>query len=70
MPERFLGQDIDVRGMNFELLPFGSGRRICPGLPLAMRMLPLLLGSLLDYFNWKLEGVTYENLDMEEKFGI
>ncbi|XP_030451946.2 geraniol 8-hydroxylase-like [Syzygium oleosum] len=71
VPERFLGSDIDVRGQNFVLVPFGGGRRICPGLPLAMRMLPLMLGSLINIFNWKLEdGVIPENMNMEDKFGL
>ncbi|PKI40443.1 hypothetical protein CRG98_039167 [Punica granatum] len=72
IPERFLGQlDIDVKGQNFELLPFGGGRRLCPGLPLAMRMLHLMLGSLLNSFDWKLEdGVYPEIMEMVEKFGI
>ncbi|KAF5465292.1 hypothetical protein F2P56_015312 [Juglans regia] len=70
-PERFLRSDIDVRGQNFELIPFGSGRRICPGLPLAIRMIHLMLGSLIHSFDWKLEdGVSTEDLNMEEKFGI
>lgn len=67
MPERFLGSDIDVRGRSFELIPFGSGRRICPGLPLAMRMLDLMLGSLIHCFDWKLED---EKMTMEDKFGL
>ncbi|KAJ4723959.1 putative Cytochrome P450 [Melia azedarach] len=71
MPERFLESDIDVKGRHFELIPFGGGRRICPGLPLAIRMLYPMLGSLINSFDWKLEdGVTPENMDMEEKFGI
>ncbi|KAF8030026.1 hypothetical protein BT93_E2446 [Corymbia citriodora subsp. variegata] len=71
VPERFLGSDMDVRGQNFELVPFGGGRRICPGLPLAMRMLPLMLGSLVNIFDWKLEdGVIPENINMEDKFGL
>ncbi|CAN6703156.1 unnamed protein product [Malus baccata var. baccata] len=72
MPERFLDSEIDVLGGNFELIPFGGGRRICPGLPLAMRMLNLMLGSLINSFDdWKLEnGVVSETLNMEEKFGI
>ncbi|PKI51523.1 hypothetical protein CRG98_028083 [Punica granatum] len=71
IPERFLGLDIDVKGQNFELLPFGGGRRICPGLPLAIRMLHLMLSSLLNSFNWELEdGVSPETMDMEEMFGI
>lgn len=70
-PERFLESDMDVRGRDFELIPFGAGRRICPGLPLAIRMVPVMLGSLLNSFDWKLEdGSSPEELDMEEKFGI
>lgn len=71
MPERFLGSDMDVRGRDFELIPFGAGRRICPGLPLAMRMLHLMLGSLIYSFDWKLEkGITPESMDMEDRFGL
>ncbi|KAM5568099.1 geraniol 8-hydroxylase [Rosa sericea] len=70
-PERFLGSEIDVMGRNFELIPFGGGRRICPGLPLAMRMLHLMLGSVLNCFDWKLEdGVVPETVNMEDKFGL
>lgn len=69
MPERFLG--CETKGRNFEFIPFGSGRRICPGQPLATRMLHLMVGSLVHCFDWKLEdGVTPENLNMDEKFGI
>nr|XP_011457549.1 PREDICTED: geraniol 8-hydroxylase-like [Fragaria vesca subsp. vesca] len=73
MPERFLGEDnqIDFTGRNFELIPFGGGRRICPGLPLAIRMLHLMLGSLLNNSDWKLEdGVVAETMNMDEKFGL
>lgn len=70
VPERFFGSDLDVKGRNFELIPFGGGRRICPGLPLAIRMLPLILGSLIHSFDWKLETVTPKNMDMDDKFGI
>ncbi|EXB54226.1 Cytochrome P450 76C4 [Morus notabilis] len=70
-PERFLGSSVDYRGRDFEYIPFGAGRRICPGLPLANRMVTLLLASLLHSFDWKLpEGITSENLDMTEQFGI
>ena len=72
-PERFLEleNEIDVVGRSFELIPFGGGRRICPGLPLAIRMLQLMLGSLLNCFDWKLEdGVVPETMNMEEKFGL
>jgi cytochrome P450 len=71
MPKRFLGSEMDVKGRNFELIPFGGGRRICPGLPLAIRMLHLILGSLIHTFDWKLEdGVKREDMNMEEKFGL
>ncbi|XP_019071013.1 geraniol 8-hydroxylase-like isoform X1 [Solanum lycopersicum] len=70
-PERFWESDIDVRGRDFELIPFGAGRRICPGLPLAIKMVPVTLGSILNTFNWKLHGgIAPKDLDMEEKFGI
>lgn len=70
-PERFLRSGLDVRGQDFELIPFGAGRRICPGLPLAVRMLPVMLGSLLNNFDWSLDaGISPKELDMTEKFGI
>uniref|UniRef100_A0A7N0T4M0 Cytochrome P450 n=1 Tax=Kalanchoe fedtschenkoi TaxID=63787 RepID=A0A7N0T4M0_KALFE len=70
-PERFLDSDIDYRGQNFDMIPFGAGRRICPGLSLAHRMIPLILGSLLHSFRWRLEdGVKPEDVDVSDKFGI
>ncbi|XVE64955.1 hypothetical protein DITRI_Ditri07aG0143000 [Diplodiscus trichospermus] len=71
MPERFLGSEIDVKGRDFELIPFGAGRRMCPGLPLANRMLHLMFGSLIHSFDWKLEGgMSPKDINMEEKFGL
>ncbi|VFQ58397.1 unnamed protein product [Cuscuta campestris] len=70
-PERFLGLGMDFRGQDFELLPFGTGRRMCPGLPMAVRMVHVMLGSLLNSFRWRIEGGVLPNdLDMEEKFGV
>ncbi|KAI3693891.1 hypothetical protein L1987_76846 [Smallanthus sonchifolius] len=71
MPERFLEVEIDYWGQDFELISFGTGRRICPGLNIAHRMLHTILGSLIHNFDWKLEGNTKaQDLDMEEKFGL
>ncbi|KAG9129211.1 hypothetical protein Leryth_006475 [Lithospermum erythrorhizon] len=70
-PERFQESDLEVRGLDFELLPFGSGRRICPGLPFARRLLPVAIGSMINSFDWELEdGMKPEELDMEEKVGL
>uniref|UniRef100_J3N166 Cytochrome P450 n=1 Tax=Oryza brachyantha TaxID=4533 RepID=J3N166_ORYBR len=71
IPERFLEGKIDFRGVHFELIPFGAGRRICPGLPLANRMVHLILGSMLNQFKWSLSAEMERNgIDMSEKFGL
>lgn len=70
-PERFLDSELDLRGNSFEVLPFGGGRRICPGLPSALRQVPLTLASLIHAFDWSLpNSVLPEQLDMNEKFGV
>ncbi|GMN39329.1 hypothetical protein TIFTF001_008548 [Ficus carica] len=70
-PERFLNSEVDYKGQNYELIPFGAGRRICAGLPLAHRLLHLILGSLIHEFEWKLGGkVTRETMDMKDRLGI
>lgn len=71
-PERFLqGKAIDVKGQNFELLPFGSGRRMCPGYSLGLKMISSMIANLLNGFNWKLpENIKEEELSMEEVYGL
>nr|GFC43166.1 cytochrome P450 76A1 [Tanacetum cinerariifolium] len=56
---------------HFEFIPFGSGRRMCPAIPLASRLLPMALGTLLHKFDWVLsDGVKAKEMDMNERMGI
>ena len=60
---------VDVKGHDLELLPFGSGRRMCPGVSLGLRMVQVVLANLLHGYAWKLlDGVSREELSMEETF--
>ncbi|KAL1556972.1 Flavonoid-6-hydroxylase [Salvia divinorum] len=70
-PERFLHinhKSIDVKGQNFEFIPFGAGRRICPGANFGMHMLHLALANLLHAF--ELSTVGDEKVDMSESVGL
>ena len=70
-PDRFLGKDIDVKGQYFGLLPFGSGRRMCPGYSLGLKMISSSLANLLHGFEWKLpDNVKPGDLSMEEVYGL
>ncbi|KFK29731.1 hypothetical protein AALP_AA7G171500 [Arabis alpina] len=68
IPERFANSSVDFRGQHFELLPFGSGRRICPGMPMAIGTVELGLLNLLYFFDWRLpQGmIKGEDIDIEE----
>ncbi|XP_059661643.1 cytochrome P450 CYP736A12-like [Cornus florida] len=70
-PERFIGSNIDLRGRNFQLLPFGSGRRGCPGMHLGLTTIRLMVAQLVHCFDWKLpDGMSCSELDMNEKFDL
>ncbi|KAL8041866.1 hypothetical protein ABFX02_09G012000 [Erythranthe guttata] len=70
-PDRFLNRQVDFRGQHFELLPFGAGRRGCPGINFSMPLVKLALANLLFCFDWKLpEGMSTEDVDVEEAVGI
>ncbi|KAK1436637.1 hypothetical protein QVD17_02419 [Tagetes erecta] len=65
-PERFEGMEGTRDG--FKLMPFGSGRRSCPGEGLAVRMLGLTLGLLIQCFDWK--RLSEKTIDMTEGLGL
>ncbi|KAL5728757.1 hypothetical protein ACHQM5_001802 [Ranunculus cassubicifolius] len=70
-PERFVGGAIDLQGQDFQLLPFGSGRRKCAGLQLGLTVVEFIVAQLVHCFNLKLpHGILHSDLDMNEKFGL
>lgn len=70
-PERFENSDIDFKGGHFQLIPFASGRRICPGMAMGSTTVTFTLANLLFCFDWELpDGMTRENVCMEEEGGV
>ncbi|PON99517.1 Cytochrome P450, E-class, group I [Trema orientale] len=71
-PSRFLKDGVpDFKGSNFEFIPFGSGRRSCPGMQLGLYALELAVGHLLHCFTWELpDGMKPSELDMNDIFGL
>ncbi|KAF8022511.1 hypothetical protein BT93_F0125 [Corymbia citriodora subsp. variegata] len=70
-PERFANSSVDLKGQDFQLIPFGSGRRGCPGMNLALINTRLFLAQMLHCFDWELpEGTSPSDLDMTEEVGL
>ncbi|GLJ31854.1 hypothetical protein SUGI_0640960 [Cryptomeria japonica] len=65
-PEQFMGINKDVRGQDFDFLPFGAGRRGCPGISMGLSISELAFVQLIHCFDWTVEG----EVDVTEEFGI
>ncbi|KAI3733232.1 hypothetical protein L1987_64452 [Smallanthus sonchifolius] len=68
-PERFMNSSIDYKGADFELIPFGSGRRGCPGMSFGIMTLELALSNLLYSFDWELAEGT-KDIDTLKAEGV
>ncbi|OEL17986.1 indole-2-monooxygenase [Dichanthelium oligosanthes] len=73
MPERFVQNEeikgVDFRGRDFQLLPFGSGRRMCPGMDFALASIEIMLANLVYHFDWELPK-DVDKIDMTEVSGL
>jgi cytochrome P450 len=66
-PERFESDTRDFKGNDFEFIPFGAGRRICPGIVFGIAIIKFALANLLFYFDWSLpHGTRPCQVDMTE----
>jgi len=71
IPERFIDSSIDFRGHDFQFIPFGSGRRICPAMNTGVVIVELALANMLYCFDWELPGgMRSEDIDMDDAPGI
>lgn len=69
-PERFFeNEQIEYKGQHFKFIPFGSGRRMCPGISFAHRVVSLTVASFVYHFDWKLPHAR-EEMDMNTVFGL
>ncbi|KAJ0579858.1 putative cytochrome P450 [Helianthus annuus] len=70
-PKRFLNNSINYQGLHFEWIPFGAGRRSCPGIQFSVPVMELALANIVYKFDMVLpNGIKSEDLDMTEVCGI
>ncbi|KAL4201381.1 hypothetical protein AMTRI_Chr02g215790 [Amborella trichopoda] len=69
IPERFTDSPMDYKGNDFKYIPFGAGRRGCPGISFGLASFELALANLLLHFEWKLPPGTYA-MDMTKEFPL
>ncbi|WCJ35950.1 Cytochrome P450 98A3 [Euphorbia peplus] len=64
-PERFLEEEVDVKGSDFRALPFGAGRRMCPAAQFSVNLVASMIGHLCHHFKWSPSvGVLPDEIDM------
>ncbi|CAI7909258.1 unnamed protein product [Closterium sp. NIES-53] len=78
--KRIVGEEVDMRGFDFRLLPFGSGRRMCVGQRLGHQLVTIMLGRLVHAFNWEApvtgsnksdcNGEDCNKVDLKERYGL
>ncbi|XP_061369663.1 cytochrome P450 71D9-like [Gastrolobium bilobum] len=70
-PERFLDSSVDYKGLDYQFIPFGAGRRMCSGVTFGIANVEIILANLLFHFDWKMpNGNKPEDLDMTEIFSL
>ncbi|KAG7568865.1 Cytochrome P450 superfamily [Arabidopsis thaliana x Arabidopsis arenosa] len=70
-PERHLDSTLDYHGKDLNFIPFGSGRRICPGINLALGLVEVTVANLVGRFDWRVEaGPNGDQPDLAEAAGL
>ena len=71
-PERHLNSSLDFQGQDYKFIPFGSGRRLCPGIRLALVLVEVTVANLVKRFDWRVQVGPYgvDKLDLAEAAGI
>ncbi|KAJ3683738.1 hypothetical protein LUZ60_013965 [Juncus effusus] len=70
-PERFIESQVEYKGKDFQFIPFGAGRRMCPGMQFSMATAQLALANLVHQFDWEFpSGVTVDEFDMSDSAGL
>ncbi|KAL3537133.1 hypothetical protein ACH5RR_000499 [Cinchona calisaya] len=70
-PERFEHKSVNYMGTQSEYIPFGTGRRMCPGVTFGLAIVELSLANLIYHFDWRLpHGMKPNDLDMDEVIGL
>jgi cytochrome P450 len=51
LPERFIDNPVDFKGQDFEFIPFGGGRRGCPGITFGVASVEYVIANILCWFD-------------------